>query len=39
MNCTCGHVEDERKTWFLSACQIEDCDCVLFDWDGAEDSE
>ena len=43
MNCDCGHAEDEHGQdpnypgW--SACKIEWCECICFEWDGDEEQD
>lgn len=35
--CFCGHIYDEHDTFsFLEPCQVEDCNCDMFD-DGEDD--
>ena len=40
-NCHCGHVKDEHGGDPIfkgsTACGIEDCDCISYEWDGEED--
>lgn len=38
--CTCGHTDEEHRTdkrGGLHECEIDDCGCVCFDWDGEEE--
>jgi len=39
-NCTCGHTGEEHggdpKYPGSTACSIDDCDCIAFEWDGEE---
>lgn len=43
MTCTCGHEEDEHGGDVAypgsSRCNIDDCDCCSFDWDGEFEEE
>jgi hypothetical protein len=37
-NCVCGHTSDEHepsRTGY-AACDVEGCDCFLYEWDGDE---
>lgn len=38
-NCTCGHAEEEHKTRKTGPveCEVEDCDCIQYEWDGEEE--
>ena len=39
--CACGHVQDEhaepKGKKSSTACQIDGCPCLCFDWDGNEE--
>ena len=40
--CFCGHADEEHredKNGHLHECEIDDCDCICFDWDGEEEPE
>ena len=42
MVCTCGHMDDEHRNSLTNGfreCEIKECECVLFDWDGVDDDE
>lgn len=37
--CNCGHIDEEHrygKSGFHE-CEMDDCDCICFDWDGEEE--
>ena len=39
-NCHCGHTDEEHrvdKKGRLHECEIADCDCIYFEWDGEDE--
>ncbi len=36
--CVCGDVSEEHETTRsgFGACEVEGCDCILYEWDGEE---
>lgn len=42
-NCTCGHTEDEhggdKELPGSTACDVRDCYCFAYEWDGEDEDE